>query len=84
MEYDCGFNTKLLHGKTSKGFSNREILPPISQVTAFRYESMEELETLRRSQHIFRPQRPEADCAADYALWHRAVERSRGWIENEM
>ena len=44
MEYDCGFNTKLLHGKTSKGFPNREILPPISQVTAFRYDSMEELE----------------------------------------
>ena len=48
------------------------------------WESMEELEALRRSQHVFRPQRPEADCAADYALWHRAVERSRGWIENEM
>ncbi len=44
MEYDCGFNTKLLHGKTSKSFPNREILPPISQVTAFRYDSMEELE----------------------------------------
>ena len=44
MEYDCGFDTKLLHGETSKGFSNREILPPISQVTAFRYERMEELE----------------------------------------
>ena len=44
MEYDCGFNTKLLHGKTSIGFPNREILPPISQVTAFRYDSMEELE----------------------------------------
>ena len=23
----------------------------------------------------------EADCAADYALWQRAVERSRGWVE---
>ena len=44
MEYDCRFNTKLLHGKTSSGYSQREILPPISQVSAFRYESMEELE----------------------------------------
>ena len=44
METDCRFNTKLLHGKTSKGFGQREILPPISQVTAFQYESMEELE----------------------------------------
>lgn len=44
MEYDCGFNTKLLHSRTSKGFPHREMLPPISQVTAFRYETMEELE----------------------------------------
>ncbi|MCR5507949.1 MAG: PLP-dependent transferase [Lachnospiraceae bacterium] len=38
------FNTKLLHGKTSRGYASREMLPPISQVSAFRYESMEELE----------------------------------------
>lgn len=44
MGQDLRFNTKLLHGKTSKGYSQREILPPISQVTAFSYESMEELE----------------------------------------
>ena len=39
-----GFNTGLIHGRTSSGYSQREILPPISQVTAFSYESMEELE----------------------------------------
>ena len=44
MEHDCGFNTKLLHPKESFSFGQREILPPISQVTAFCYESMEELE----------------------------------------
>ena len=38
------FNTKLLHGKTSKGYPNREILPPIAQTSAYRYDSMEELE----------------------------------------
>ncbi|MBR4515021.1 MAG: O-acetylhomoserine aminocarboxypropyltransferase/cysteine synthase [Lachnospiraceae bacterium] len=38
------FNTKLLHGKTASGYGQRELLPPISQVTAFQYESMEELE----------------------------------------
>ena len=43
-----------------------------------------ELEGLRRSQHLFRPQRDGADCAADYAQWRRAVERSRSWIENEV
>ena len=44
MEHDCKFNTRLLHGETSKGYGQREILPPISQVSAFQYESMEELE----------------------------------------
>ena len=44
MKEECGFNTKLLHGKYTKDFGQREILPPISQVTAFQYESMEELE----------------------------------------
>ena len=38
------FNTQLLHGKSISKNPGREILPPISQVTAFRYESMEELE----------------------------------------
>ena len=42
-----------------------------------------ELETLRRSQHVFRPQRDAADCAADYAQWCRAVARAGAWIENE-
>jgi len=44
MEQGCRFNTKILHGKTAHGYGQREILPPISQVTAFEYESMEELE----------------------------------------
>ena len=38
------FNTKLLHGSSISKNPNREILPPISQVSAFRYENMEELE----------------------------------------
>ncbi|MBP5276839.1 MAG: O-acetylhomoserine aminocarboxypropyltransferase/cysteine synthase [Lachnospiraceae bacterium] len=38
------FNTRLLHGKSISKNPGREILPPISQVTAFRYENMEELE----------------------------------------
>ena len=38
------FNTKLLHGKSIANNPQREILPPVSQVTAFKYESMEELE----------------------------------------
>ena len=48
------------------------------------WSGMEELESLRRSQHVFVPQRGEAECAADYAQWRRAVERSLGWIENEL
>lgn len=38
------FNTRLLHGKSIQSNPAREILPPVSQVTAFKYESMEELE----------------------------------------
>ena len=38
------FNTKLLHGKSIQQYTQREILPPFSQVSAFRYGSMEELE----------------------------------------
>ena len=44
MKSECGFDTKLLHGKTKSGYGQRELLPPVSQVTAFQYESMEELE----------------------------------------
>jgi len=39
-----GFNTGLLHGRVITKYADREILPPISQVTAYHYESMEELE----------------------------------------
>ena len=42
MKDTIGFNTKMLHALASYG--QREILPPISQVSAFSYESMEELE----------------------------------------
>ena len=38
------FNTLLLHGKSVAHNAHGEILPPISQVSAFRYENMEELE----------------------------------------
>ena len=48
MERKNGFNTRLLHDKTSVGYAQREILPPVSQVNAFRYESAEELEKVFR------------------------------------
>ncbi|MBP5495082.1 MAG: O-acetylhomoserine aminocarboxypropyltransferase/cysteine synthase [Lachnospiraceae bacterium] len=38
------FNTQLLHGKSIVKNPSKEMLPPISQVTAYQYESMEELE----------------------------------------
>lgn len=44
MEQKIRFNTGLLHGKSTSAYSQREILPPVSQVSAFRYENMEELE----------------------------------------
>ena len=48
------------------------------------WSGTEELETLRRSQFVFRPQRDAAACQADYAQWKRAVSRTCGWIENEV
>ena len=48
------------------------------------WPDLDTLAGLRRSQHCFLPHREEADCAADYRRWRRAVERSRGWIENEL
>ncbi len=43
-----------------------------------------ELKGLRRSQHIFLPQRQEAECARDYLRWRRAVERSRSWTAEDL
>ncbi len=48
------------------------------------WSGFDELENLRRSQHVFFPQREAAACAADYAQWRRAVERSRDWAENKV
>ena len=45
---------------------------------------LEELEALRRSQHVFLPRRPEADCEAQYRQWRRAVDRSLRWIQNDV
>ena len=48
------------------------------------WHGFDELAALRRSQCVFRPQREEKTCLADLARWHRAVERSRSWIENNV
>ena len=46
------------------------------------WQSMEELSSLRRSQRVFLPTRPQADCDRDYRLWKRAVSRASDWIEH--
>ena len=46
------------------------------------WQSMEELSSLRRSQRVFLPERPQADCDAYYRLWKRAVSRAADWIEH--
>lgn len=48
------------------------------------WRDFDELERLRRSQRVFRPRQEGADRAGEYRQWRRAVERSRGWIENEL
>lgn len=46
------------------------------------WQNFEELEKLRRSQHVFTPVREEEDCAAEYRRWQRAVERARDWAKS--
>ena len=46
--------------------------------------SLEEVAALRRSQHVFLPQRPQAAYEAQYRLWRRAVDRALRWIENDV
>ena len=41
----------------------------------------EELAALRRSQRVFLPQRPKADCDDEYRLWKKAVSRACHWAE---
>ena len=46
------------------------------------WSDLEELTRLRRSQRVFEPTRPQADCDRDYRLWKRAVSRASDWIEH--
>ncbi|WP_409969013.1 glycerol kinase GlpK [Bengtsoniella intestinalis] len=45
------------------------------------WHSTEELIPLRKSQHLFTPQK--TDCAQNYQRWQRAVARSRNWLNEE-
>ena len=45
------------------------------------WKDLGEIRDLRRSQHVFQPQRPQAECEEQYAQWKRAVSRARGWVE---
>ena len=48
------------------------------------WTNLDQLSALRRSQHVFRPQRGEAVCRAELRRWSRAVDRAKGWIEPEL
>ena len=45
------------------------------------WKDLEELSALRRSQHVFLPQRSAEECARRVRQWRRAVERCREWAE---
>ena len=45
------------------------------------WRDTEELAALRRSQRVFLPQRPQADCDDEYRLWKKAVSRACHWTE---
>ena len=46
------------------------------------WSSLDELSALRKSQRIFVPEHVQADCAKEYRLWKRAVQRAADWIEH--
>ena len=64
--------------------AERDGRPPRDGLAVGVWNGFDELAALRRSQCVFRPQREEEACLADLARWHRAVERSRSWIENNV
>ena len=47
------------------------------------WTGLEQLSALRRSQHVFTPQRDEAVCRRELRRWSRAVDRARRWEEPE-
>ena len=53
----------------------------LAGLAAGMWKDLEEIRSVRRSQHIFRPERPQAECEAQYAQWKRAVSRAQGWVE---
>ena len=44
------------------------------------WSSLNELSAIRKSERIFTPQRSRAE---EFAIWHRAVERAKGWAEGQ-
>ena len=50
-------------------------------LSSYDSESIQQaLEQLRRSQHVFLPQRSAEECTASYRRWQRAVERAASWV----
>jgi glycerol kinase len=68
----------------------RGIRPNVGETTALGsaylagcyWSSLDDLRRNWQVEHVFEPQWDDAQRAEGYAGWKRAVERSRGWIEN--
>ena len=44
------------------------------------WSSLDELSAIRKSERVFTPQRSRAE---EFSIWHRAVERAKGWAEEQ-
>ena len=53
----------------------------LAGLAAGMWKDFDEIRSVRRSQHIFLPERPQAECEAQYARWKQAVARAQGWAE---
>ena len=58
------------------------LLGVIAVADVVKADSAAAIAALRRSQRMFLPERPQADCDAYYRLWKRAVSRAADWIEH--
>ena len=82
---DVAFDGKIYHcascGTDSEVSMPAADLAAVNRIVALGGDN-EELTRLRRSQRVFEPLRPQADCDRDYRLWKRAVSRASDWIEH--
>ena len=80
--YKVGTNTPALTIKNARSYTADSVTDEDGAGLACGlWRDTGELAALRRSQRVFLPQRPQADCDDEYRLWKKAVSRACHWAE---